>query len=83
MSFIRKAFPDIQKSDYKLIAFLLSNYYESSLGDVIYKLYGIPAYVVYDDLQRFNKDNYDEKLIEEYKNKLRATGFYDWVDNDE
>ena len=85
IQFIKKAFPKIEETDFRLMTYVLYEHYSGmNLASLISQLYGLNPMDIYFGKEKFiQREKYDELAIQEYEAKLRESGFYDWIKDTE
>ena len=85
LQFIKKAFPKIEETDFRLMIYVLYEHYsDMSLASLIAQLYGLNPMDVYFEKEKFiQREKYDEQAVKKYEAKLRESGFYDWIKDTE
>ena len=85
IQFIKKAFPKIEETDFRLMIYVLHKHYSGmNLATLIAQLYGLNPMDVYFEKEKFiQREKYDEQAVQEYEAKLRESGFYDWIKDTE
>jgi len=85
LQFIKKAFPKIEETDFRLMIYVLHKHYSGmNLATLIAQLYGLNPMDIYFGKEKFiQRENYDEQTIEQYEAQLRESGFYDWAAEEE
>ena len=85
LQFIKKAFPKIEETDFRLMIYVLHEYYSNmNLATLIAHLYGLNPMDIYFGKEKFiQREKYDEKTIQQYEAQLRESGFYDWAAEEE
>ena len=84
-SFIKKAFPKIEETDFRLMIYVLHKHYSGmNLATLIAHLYGLNPMDIYFGKEKFiQREKYNEKTIQQYEAQLRESGFYDWAAEEE
>jgi hypothetical protein len=85
IQFIKKAFPKIEETDFRLMTYVLYEHYSGmNLASLIAQLYGLNPMDVYFEKEKFiQREKYDEQTIQRYEAQLRESGFYDWAAEEE
>ena len=85
LQFIKKAFPKIEETDFRLMTYVLYEHYsDRNLATLIAELYGLNSIDIYFEIGKFiQREKYDEQTIQQYEARLRESGFYDWAAEEE
>ena len=85
LQFIKKAFPKIEETDFRLMIYVLHKHYSGmNLATLIAQLYGLNPMDIYFGKEKFiQREKYDKQTIEQYEARLRESGFYDWAAEEE
>jgi len=85
LQFIKKAFPKIEETDFRLMIYVLHKHYSGmNLATLIAQLYGLNPMDIYFGKEKFiQREKYDKQTIEQYEAQLRESGFYDWAAEEE
>ena len=85
LQFIKKAFPKIEETDFRLMIYVLHKHYSGmNLATLIAQLYGLNPMDIYFGKEKFiQREKYDEQTIQQYEAQLQESGFYDWAAEEE